>query len=61
MNKPATTTINSDPTKAPIVGIPIVDHRALQLDYWKLHRELARRPPRRYQPQPIDSWDRLVN
>ena len=43
--------------EAPLVGIPVVDHRALQLDVWKLRRELARRPPRRWQPQPCDAGD----
>lgn len=43
--------------EAPLVGVPIVDHRALQIDYWKLRRELSRRPQRHYQPQPCDAWD----
>jgi len=29
---------------AHLVGVPIVEHRALRLDYWKLRREQARRP-----------------
>ena len=56
--------LGNNATPAPIVGVPIVEHRALQMDLWrhsraleKLRRELASRPPRRYQPQPDDSWD----
>ena len=42
---------------APVVGKPINKHRGLQFDPWKLRRELARRPPRRWQLQPTDAWD----
>ena len=45
------------PGGAALASIVIVDHRALQLDLWKLRRELARRPPRRWQPQPCDAGD----
>ena len=45
------------PAGAALASIAIVDHRARQLDLWKLRRELARRPPRRWQPQPCDAGD----
>lgn len=50
--------IKYEPVKAIalVVGVPIVDQRALQIDHYKLSLELARRPRRRYQPQPDDSW-----
>lgn len=46
---------------APVVGVPIVDHRVLQFENCKLRRELARQPRRRHEkPQPTDAWDLLT-